>query len=154
MQEEQAFAKIVRILRNLELLEGHPNLHECQIPASTIIRLLSDRGFDGVLVCLNTVRGRRKHFNMASSQREFTLKPTVEILAVRDAFQEFANKLLDAPLVMLRADHADRRIVPIKGALRVGAALYQPLFGPVGFAVVVEDKHRLLHLSAIFLNVG
>src|SRR6185312_620506 len=52
MQEEKALAEIVRILRDLELLEGLPNLHESQVPAPTIIRFLPDRGLDGVLVCV------------------------------------------------------------------------------------------------------
>ena len=54
---------------------------------------------------------------------------------------------------MLGADYADRRVVPIEGALRIWAVLHEALLSPIGLAVVVEDENRLLHLPALALNV-
>ena len=87
MQEEKALAEIVRILRDLELLEGLPDLHEGQVPAPAVIRFLPDRSLDGVLVRIHAVGGCREHFNAAGSERELAFKAVAEILAVRDAFQ-------------------------------------------------------------------
>lgn len=69
-------------------------------------------------------------FDAARSERELAFKAVAEILAVRDAFEELADKLLDAPLVMLGADHTDRGIISIEGPLRIRAALGSGPFRP------------------------